>query len=89
MVVEDPDDGPRARIAWLIDFYIPENRRRQGFGATLIRDLVELWGRVGVAEAQLVWTAKGIPAYEACGFVAVRDREQPGDDLQPTCLRLG
>jgi hypothetical protein len=51
-------------------------------------DLVELWGRIGVAEARLTATAHGLPAYESWGFTADESRERPDIGLQPMSLKL-
>lgn len=82
------EEGRDARVAWLIDLYIPEGRRSQGFGTRLMSDLVELWGRIGVAEARLTATADGLPAYESWGFTADRSRDQPDVGLHPVRLKL-
>src|SRR6478609_1410844 len=55
------EEDRHVRVAWLIDLYIPESRRNQGFGTRLMRDLVNLWGGVGVSEARLTATADGLP----------------------------
>jgi GNAT superfamily N-acetyltransferase len=86
--VEEVADRRHARVARLIDLYIPESRRRQGFGTRLMTDMVELWGRVGVAEARLTASAEGLPAYEAWGFVADHARDRLDADLQPMRLSL-
>lgn len=88
MVFEETGDGRRARVAWLIDLYIPANRRRQGFGTKLMNDLAELWARVGVEEAKLTATAEGLPAYEAWGFVVDHARDRLDAGLQPMRLKL-
>jgi GNAT superfamily N-acetyltransferase len=81
-------EARHARVAWLIDLYIPESRRRQGFGTRLMNDLVELWGRVGVAEARLTATADGLPAYQSWGFTADPSRDRLDAGLQPMSLKL-
>lgn len=80
--------GRDARVAWLIDLYIPETRRNQGFGTKLMADLIELWGRIGVTKAQLTATAEGLPAYESWGFTAEDPRDEPEVGLRPMRLQL-
>lgn len=81
--------GRGARVAWLIDLYLPERRRNQGFGTRLMNDLVDLWGRIGVTEARLTSTAEGLPAYESWGFTADDSRGRRDVGLHPMRLRLG
>ena len=83
------ESGRHVRVAWLIDLYIPERRRSQGFGTRLMKELVELWDQIGVAEARLTATAEGLPAYESWGFTADDSRERPDVGLQPVSLKLG
>jgi GNAT superfamily N-acetyltransferase len=80
--------GRDARVARLIDLYIPERRRNQGFGTRLMSDLVELWGRIGVAEARLTATADGLRAYESWGFTADDSRDELDVGLRPMRLQL-
>ncbi|MBS1862861.1 MAG: GNAT family N-acetyltransferase [Actinobacteria bacterium] len=83
------ESGRDVRVAWLIDLYIPERRPNQGFGTRLMKDLVELWVQIGVAEARLTATAEGLPAYESWGFTADESRERRDVGLQPVSLKLG
>jgi GNAT superfamily N-acetyltransferase len=80
--------GREARVAWLVDLHIPERRRNQGFGTRLMSDLVELWGRIGVAEARLTATADGLRAYESWGFTADDSRDELDVGLRPMRLQL-
>lgn len=80
--------GRDARVAWLIDLYIPESRRNQRFGTRLMSDLVELWGLIGVAEVRLTATADGLPAYESWGFTANDSRDELDVGLRPMRLQL-
>jgi GNAT superfamily N-acetyltransferase len=80
------EEGRDARVARLIDLYIPESRRNQRFGTRLMSDLVDLWGRIGVTEAQLTATADGLPAYESWGFTA--DDSRDGLDVGLRTMRL-
>jgi GNAT superfamily N-acetyltransferase len=80
--------GHDARVARLIDLYIPESRRNQRFGTRLMSDLVELWGRIGVAEARLTATADGLPAYQSWGFTADDCRDELDVGLRPMRLQL-
>jgi GNAT superfamily N-acetyltransferase len=80
--------GRDARVAWLTDLYIPEGRRNQGFGTKLMSDLIELWGRIGVAEARLTATTDGLPAYESWGFTADDSRDELDVGLHRMQLQL-
>ncbi|MGH2940461.1 MAG: GNAT family N-acetyltransferase [Solirubrobacterales bacterium] len=80
--------GRDARVARLIDLYIPERRRNRGFGTSLMSDLVELWGQIGVAEARLTTTAEGLSAYESWGFTVDEFREWLDFGLHPMRLQL-
>jgi len=80
--------GSDTRIAWLIDLYIPERRRNQGFGTRLMSDLLDLWSRIGVVETRLTATAEGLPAYESWGFTTDDSRERLGAGLHPMRLQL-
>jgi GNAT superfamily N-acetyltransferase len=82
------EEARHVRVAWLIDLYIPESRRDQGFGTRLMRDLVNLWGGVGVSEARLTATADGLLAYESWGFVADDSRDRLDVGLHPMRLKL-
>jgi GNAT superfamily N-acetyltransferase len=82
------DSRRDARVAWLIDLYIPETRRNQGFGTKLMADLIELWSRIGVTEARLTATADGLLAYESWGFTADDSRDEPDVGLRPMRLQL-
>lgn len=82
------EEARHVRIAWLIDLYIPESRRDQGFGTRLMRDLVKLWGRVGVSEVRLAATTDGLPAYESWGFVADDSHNRLDFGLHPVRLKL-
>lgn len=82
------EEGRDARVAWLIDFYIPESRRNQRFGTRLMSDLVELWSLIGVTEARLTATADGLPAYESWGFTADDYRDELDVGLRPMRLQL-
>jgi GNAT superfamily N-acetyltransferase len=80
--------GRDARVAWLVELYIPEGRRNQGVGTRLMNDLIALWRRMGVTEARLTATADGLPAYESWGFTADESRGKLDVGLHPMQLRL-
>jgi len=82
------EEARHVRIARLIDLYLPESHRGQRFGTRLMRDLVDLWGRVGVSEIRLTATADGLPAYESWGFVADHSHDRPDFGLHPMRLKL-
>jgi len=82
------EEARHVRVAWLIDLYIPESRRNQGFGTRLMRDLVNLWVEAGVSEARLTATADGLGAYECWGFVADDSRDRLEVDLHSMRLKL-
>lgn len=82
------EEARHVRVARLIDLYIPESRREQGFGTRLVRDLVDLWGRVGVSEVRLTATADGLPAYESWGFAADDSHDRLDVGLYPMRLKL-
>ncbi|HEU4599369.1 MAG TPA: GNAT family N-acetyltransferase [Solirubrobacterales bacterium] len=82
------EEARHVRVAWLIDLYIPESRRNQGFGTRLMRDLVNLWAEAGVSEARLTATADGLGAYECWGFVADDSRDRLDVGLHPMRLKL-
>jgi len=82
------EESRDTRVAWLIDLYIPERRRNQGFGSRLMSDLIDLWQRIGVTEARLTATADGLPAYESWGFTADDSRDELDVGLRPMRLQL-
>jgi GNAT superfamily N-acetyltransferase len=86
--VEALAGGGRGRVAWLIDFYIPAGHRGQGHGTELMSGLLDLWARIGIAEARLTSTAEGLAAYESWGFVADRTRHQLDGGLHTVSLPI-
>ncbi len=81
------EEARHVRIARLIDLYLPESHCGQRFGTRLMRNLVDLWGQVGVSEVLLAATADGLPAYESWGFVA-DDTHEPDFGLHPMRLKF-
>lgn len=87
LVTEELEDGHLGRVAWLIDPYLPERCRRQGVGTALMEALLDLWERVGVAEARATTVGDGQSALPSWGFVA-DPRRPPEGGLLPVRLRL-
>ena len=82
---EEGDHGGVARIAWLVDLYLPERWRGRGAGTALMGALIELWEKVGVDAVRTTATAEGHPAYLSWGFSEVGDQ---GLDDALTEMRL-
>lgn len=87
LVTEELEDGHLGRIAWLNELYLPERCRRQGVGTALMETLLQLWERVGVAEARATTVGDGQSAFPSWGFTA-DPRHPPEGGLLPVCLRL-
>lgn len=65
---EDAVEGDSTHVAWLIDLYLPERRRRQGAGTSLMEALLMLWGRMGVDEVRVMAAGDGQWAFPTWGF---------------------
>src|SRR4029077_6324987 len=87
LVTEELEDRHLGRVAWLIELYLPERRRRQGVGTALMEALLDLWERVGVAEARATTVGDGQSAFPSWGFTA-DPRHPPEDGLLPLRLPL-
>jgi GNAT superfamily N-acetyltransferase len=87
LVTEELEDGHPGRVAWLIELYLPERCRHQGMGTALMETLLQLWERVGVAEARATTVGDGQLAFPSWGFAA-DPRHPPEDGLLPVRLQL-
>jgi GNAT superfamily N-acetyltransferase len=87
LVTEELEDRDLGRVAWLIELYLPERCRRQGVGTALMEALLQLWERIGVAEARATTVGDGQSAFLSWGFTA-DPRHPPEGGLLPVCLRL-
>jgi len=86
LVTEEFEDGHLGRVAWLIELYLPERCRRQGVGTALMEALLQLWERIGVAEARATTVGDGQWAFPSWGF-ADDPRRLPEDGLVSVRLR--
>jgi len=87
LVTEELEDGHLGRVAWLIELYLPERCRGQGVGTALMEALLQLWERVGVAEARATTVGDGQWAFPSWGFAADPRHPREGG-LLPVRLRL-
>ena len=87
LVTEEFEDGHLGRVAWLIELYLPERCRRQSVGTALMEALLQLWERIGVAEARATTVGDGQSAFPSWGFAA-DPRHPPEGGLLPVRLRL-
>jgi GNAT superfamily N-acetyltransferase len=87
LFTERSEDGRPVRVAWVIELYLPEGCRRQGAGTALMETLLELWERIGVAEARATTVGDGQLAFPSWGFEP--DPRHPRDhSLLPLHLPL-
>jgi GNAT superfamily N-acetyltransferase len=87
LFAENSEDGGLARMAWVIELYLPERCRRRGAGTGLMEALLRLWEQVGVDEVRVTTVGDGQYAFPSWGFES--DPEGgPEDGLMPLRLVL-
>jgi GNAT superfamily N-acetyltransferase len=85
LFTEAREGGSPGVVAWVIELYLPERCRRQGAGTILMETLLELWERIGVAEARATTVGDGQSAFPSWGF---EPDPRPGRDHGLLPVRL-